>query len=196
MDMVHSDFMMCLVSLVKNLLDTPPEGLEAIQVRNDRGSLVHMIRENTVKAAMEYDPTHILFLDSDMIFPEDAFHRLSAHDLDIVGCNYVQRKVPCIPNAVTPDGKAMFTHRDSTGLEEMLSAGFGVMLIKADVFRKIESPWFDTYYNDKGKMVGEDVYFFFKAREAGFVPYIDHDLSKEVGHIGTFEYTNFMAEIE
>jgi hypothetical protein len=36
--------------------------------------------------------------------------------------------------------------------------------------------------------MGEDVFFCKKARELGHKIYIDHDVSHEIGHIGTFEF--------
>jgi len=196
MEMVHADFMISLAGLVQELFNNPPEGLEAVQVRNDRGSLVHMIREYLIRDTLETSATHILFLDSDMVFPKDTFHRLLSHDKDMVGGNYVQRTVPAIPNTVTTEGKPMYTREESTGLEEFFSSGLGCVLIKREVFEKTERPWFDTYWKPDGIIVGEDIFFFLKARKAGFIPYIDHDLSKEIKHIGMFEYTNSMAMIE
>ena len=39
-----------------------------------------------------------------------------------------------------------------------------------------------------GIVEGEDVYFCTMARVHGFEVWVDHDLSKEVTHIGQFEY--------
>jgi hypothetical protein len=78
---------------------------------------------------------------------------------------------------------------DSTGIEEVGSIGMGVMLIKRKVFEALTEPWFETpWRNDKRGYVGEDVFFCRKAQAAGFKIYIDHDVSKEIGHIGTFEF--------
>jgi hypothetical protein len=78
---------------------------------------------------------------------------------------------------------------DSTGLEEVESIGMGVMLISRKVFEKLSEPWFETpWRTDKRGYIGEDVFFCRKATAAGFKIYIDHDVSKEIGHIGTFEF--------
>jgi hypothetical protein len=63
------------------------------------------------------------------------------------------------------------------------------MLIAMDVFEKISAPWFATpWIKDRGCFMGEDSFFCQRLHEAGIPLFIDHDLSKQVGHIGTFEY--------
>ena len=49
------------------------------------GCNVHQARENIVMEAMKGDCTHILFVDSDMIFDGDALERLLERDKDIIG---------------------------------------------------------------------------------------------------------------
>ena len=39
-----------------------------------------------------------------------------------------------------------------------------------------------------GCFIGEDMYFCREAQKAGFKVYIDHDLSKQVRHIGVLEF--------
>jgi hypothetical protein len=39
-----------------------------------------------------------------------------------------------------------------------------------------------------GKLLGEDIYFCIKAKDAGIDTYVDHDLSMEIGHIGNYTY--------
>jgi len=63
------------------------------------------------------------------------------------------------------------------------------MRIKAGVFKALSEPWYETpWRTDKRGYIGEDVFFCNKARDAGFKIWIDHDVSKEIGHVGTFEY--------
>ena len=63
------------------------------------------------------------------------------------------------------------------------------MLIKADVFKKMSEPWFETpWRTDARGYIGEDVFFCNKAKSIGYKIYIDHNVSKEIGHIGTFEF--------
>lgn len=130
--------------------------------------------------------SHMLFLDNDMVFPLDILERLLAHDVDVVTTNYVTKGIPARFMALGEDGEQVVTGGDSTGLEEVMLAPTGTMLIRVDVFRKIEKPWFGT---NREKGIGEDYWFCVRCRERGIKVYVDHDLTKEVGHVGDYTYT-------
>lgn len=122
--------------------------------------------------------THILFIDSDMRFPPDVSRRLEARDVDIVGANCRSRNRK---NNTASKGGNFISSKDKSGPEEVDALGFGCTLIKADVFRSIEKPWFAMPF-DGTKLVGEDVFFCKKARDAGFKIFVDHDVSQRVRH--------------
>jgi hypothetical protein len=201
-DQWDADFCLSLLQLERYLLYRPIHAEFDFCIINERGSLIAMQRENMVKTALKNEEiTHILFLDSDMTFPPNLFHVLLAHDLPIVGCNYVKRTIPAMPNSRDLDGKLISTTKESTGLVEADSAGFGAVLLKREVFDGTPQPWFDTVWLDKtdeGKgyeMMGEDVFFFRKARRIGGFPlFIDQGLSQRIGHVGSYTYENWMCE--
>ena len=62
------------------------------------------------------------------------------------------------------------------------------MLIDAEVIRGIEKPYFYFEQLPNHKILGEDIYFCIKASDAGYRTYVDHDLSKEIKHIGSYQY--------
>ena len=201
LDMVCADFMMSVTDMIMHIFQIKlgEEDL-TIKITNKRGSLLVDSREQLVESALQQGATHILFLDSDMKFPEDALHRLFSRNEPIVAANYVQRCLPTRPNAISMMDMPLQTKEDSTGIEQVKSTGFGVILVRAEVFDAMPRPWFDTYWytnEDTGKrnIIGEDVYFCHKANHAGYKTYIDHDLSKEVSHIGTMEYIHEMCNI-
>lgn len=198
-DDVKADFMMCLVNMMGMIFAQPPVEGMTVRVVNERGSLIHMLREQMVTGAVLGESDYFLFLDSDMTFPMDTFHRLWNHQKDVVGANYVQRAVPAYSNTTALDGKSkVTTSEDSTGLEEVKSSGLGCCLFKTEIFNVVPKPWFDTYWTEQEKgytMIGEDVFLFAKLRHYGYNLYIDHDLSKEIGHLGQFEYRNNLANI-
>jgi hypothetical protein len=149
------------------------------------GIYIADLRNKAVKAAQTAGASHLLFLDSDMRFPEDTLDRLLQHNLDIVAANYVQRTMSewCVARI---DGVPVQSQGKS-GLQVVDSTGTGVMLIKMSVFDEIHyTPWFDTP-NDGTTFTGEDVYFCQQARAAEFEIYIDHDLSQDVRHQGSVE---------
>lgn len=209
MDQTHADFQMSLVHLNQDIFQKPLAENMGLSITNRRGSLLVDSREKLVEEALDKKASHILFLDSDMTFPSDTLHRLLGHNLPAVACNYVQRIIPARSNTRDKDGQPLLTYPDSTGMELAKSAGFGVTLLWADLFKRLSKPWFDTvwidkenregkiYYPDKLDLVGEDVFFYRKLKhELDIDLMIDHDLSKEIGHIGSFEYTNNLAGIE
>lgn len=148
------------------------------------GIYIADLRNKAVKAAQQAGASHLLFLDSDMRFPEDTLDRLLARNVDIVAANYVQRSMNewCVARSegvpVSSVGK--------TGLQQVDTTGTGVMLIRMRVFESMPKPWFDTP-NDGQTFTGEDVHFCQQALTHWFKVWIDHDLSQDVRHQGMVE---------
>lgn len=170
-DVVTAGFAFDLVQLVKK----NPLSFFTVSL----GTLLPNQRTELVKRSIEGHASHILFIDSDMRFPDDTIERLKAHDKDIVAANCRHRQA----NKWT----AGFSSKGKTGLTEVKSIGFGVTLIRTDVFFKMAEPWFATPY-DGVNFIGEDVYFCHMAKEAGFKIYIDNDLSQDIKHTGSVDF--------
>lgn len=161
------------------------------------GTYLHVARKDLTERALEIGATHILWLDGDMKFPQDALQRLLRHRKAIVGANYVTRRFPVHHVAfkhvdVSDERKHVHcrTTAESTGLEKVAAIGFGLLLMETRIFDSIPTPWFEI----EDRPVGEDVAFCTKASEAGFETYVDHDLSKEVQHWGSFPFDYSHAE--
>lgn len=157
-------------------------------------------RHILISRALDFEATHILFWDSDIKAPPDAIVRLVNHHLPIVAVNYAKKEPEARPTAYidTADYTGpCFTQDHHTGLQQVTSCGFGLMLIEASVFEKLSPPFFQfTQIGQNGiKTETEDVFFCHKAIEAGFDIVIDHDLSKQIGHIGDWEFTTAMSDI-
>jgi len=167
-----------------------------------QATYVHSARQELAGQALANDCDYVLFLDSDMRFPQDALVKLLQHQEAIVGVNYVKRNWPPKYVAIKElgdiatggAGKLLGTRADSTGLEECDAIGFGVTLIRRDVLLSLPDPrengpwWWYTWQPEAGSQIGEDVYFCNLAREAGYKVYVDHDLSKQVKHIGQEQF--------
>lgn len=172
-DMVHADFAMRLATLCLN------PGARTCII-NAKSSLVALGRNQCVEAAKLAGATHLLFLDSDMLFPIDTMTRLLRHNKDIVGAAYSQRVAPFHPLGVTQEGEHMHV---TSGLRRMKIIPTGCLLINLKIFDKLAKPWFNTRVEGE-KILGEDYYFCEQAHKAGFEIWCDGDLSREVGHIG------------
>jgi len=163
------------------------------------GTLIFDQRENLVKEALKEGCTHVLFIDSDMRFPKDIISILLSREVPIVGVNAVTRRKPTLSTALNleldkdDDGKIVshkwlkVDSRGKEGCEQVTAVGFGAALISKEVFETIPNPWFDVGWGSRG-IIGEDVHFCLKALDHEFPVYVDHSLSKYIGHIGTYEY--------
>lgn len=166
---------------------------------------VQQARNRLVEYALaeEHRPDYILFIDSDMRFPKDALFRALAHDKDVVAANYSTRKSPAefvgiatrnLPEGRHPDDlrkNRLPTLEESTGLEKADAVGGGFLLLKTHIFDDLPQPWFHIEAKPgTTDVVGEDVYFCRLLQEHGIEIWVDHDLSKMVGHIGSFIYKN------
>lgn len=156
---------------------------------NLRSSVLCASRNGIAQHAIDSGATHVLFLDSDMVFPGDLLDRLLKHDKDIVGVNYSRRTLPTVPTAFIDGHGPLYTEKDSAGLVPVTHCGMGAMLIKGHVFDGMKQPIF-KFEDRPGNVdfVGEDVIFCRKAKEAGFQVLVDQDLSREIGHIGQWVY--------
>ena len=172
-DMVHADFAMSLAMLCMNT------GSQALLL-NARSSLVPLGRNQCVGAAQIMKATHLLFLDSDMIFPADTLARLLIHNKDIVGASYSRRVPPFHPLTVTEEGEHVHI---TSGLRSVKLLPTGCLLIRLSVFQSLSAPYFNLAA-EGGQLRGEDYYFCEKARAAGFTLWCDGDLSLQLGHIG------------
>lgn len=179
-------------------------------------SMLTESRHRLVAEALNWGADYMLWADADHVFPPDALCRLWARNVSIVGCNYPRRCTPTAPTAakiVTNDEgedhkNLVYTTMEKAHdnvLEEVSHLGFGLCLVKMDVFNALqvqaEKEGRDTFLplfmftptdNFRG-MIGEDVYFFRKCAEAGIKIYCDHGVSWEVGHIMKTVVTNAHA---
>lgn len=144
-------------------------------------------RNMIVEHALEIGYDYILWVDSDMIVPKDTLLKLLATDKDIVcgACSYkvlgnkdaVAKRKVCGRYKDIPLKEV----RESKDLIELDATGFGCILTKVDVFRKLPKPWF-IYKHD----FGEDIYFSELAKEHGYQLWLDP--SVRLGHIGKVNY--------
>jgi len=187
-----------MVAHAQSLLRPDGDRVE-LTMRVLESSVVASNRERLVVGALEANATHVLFLDDDMLFPPDALAQLLAWRHPIVGVNYLKRGWPAEFVAVRADKKdKIITGAQSHGLEEAAYTGFGVCLIERKVFEQTPAPWFEPIYFAQSQSYStEDAPFFERARRAGFQCLIDHNLSKQVGHIGghVFTWEQYTTEV-
>jgi len=166
-----------------------------LNVYTSQGTLIFDQRNSLVHTAVVEKCDYILFIDADMRFPKNTLERLLAHKKDIIGVNATTRMMPPKPTArniqINEDGSVdwleVFSNKEK-GIGKVDAIGCGVMLIKTSCLKNIPQPYFYFEQLLKGKLLGEDIYFCIKAKDAGIDTWVDHDLSMEIGHVGSYTY--------
>lgn len=128
------------------LLMGPPCSLKVGPCVGD--SLVARARNKIVADFLATDCTHLLFLDTDLIFSVEAIARLLSHDVAIVGGLYPkkQKELAWVCNML-PESKP-----DARGLQRVKYIGTGAMLIRRDVIETmiLRHPEI-AYHTDRGQ---------------------------------------------
>jgi glycosyltransferase involved in cell wall biosynthesis len=166
-----------------------------VNLYTSMGTLIFDQRNNMVESALEEGADYVLFIDADMRFPKDTLERLLKHNKGIIGVNATTRSTPVKATAKTleieEDGTCnwkQISSKNKTGIEKADGIGCGVMLISKHTLTTIPKPWFFFELLPENKLLGEDIYFCIKAKDAGIETFIDHDLSQEIGHVGNYTY--------
>jgi hypothetical protein len=182
-DTMYAHFAYCLQDLVKY---HAVAGIDTF-VEFDMGTLIGNQRERLATKAIDQGATHIMWLDSDMMFPKNVCEILLGHDVPFVACNYSTRSLPFKAVAYTEvwNWDSML-EKDAAGLVLVEGVGFGCVLTKTDIFLPSRKPWFPiTYSPHTDDYLGEDMNFCLKVTETGYPIFVDADLSKQIYHLGT-----------
>lgn len=193
----QGDFGMCLMTLLAASTQ-PVEGYSRVDlaIQNSKGSILPQLRQRLVDAAIEAEATHILFLDTDMVFPPYLLNELLKHKRPVVACNCPTKCLPSSPTARfkgpdyngTPVFQQDFVEREDP-LLGVWRVGTGVMLINMEVFTQISSPYFPIQFDEQlNDYVGEDWGFCEKLEEAGIPILLDVHLSHTIKHVGNLAY--------
>lgn len=154
------------------------------------GCYLDLLRNQLVTSGLATNPDFIMMLDSDMRFPANTMERLIAADKEVIGCNYARRMPPFDPIACTiEDPNKRLDPKTVSGVGRVSILPTGIMMIKPDIFKRIQYPWFENIWRADKKLIGEDVVFCAKVQEqAKTFVHCDHDLSREVAHSGQFDF--------
>jgi hypothetical protein len=167
-------------------------GKVEIELLQMQGTLIFTQRERLAEEALKWGAEYLMWVDSDMRFPKDTLEEMLKHNVDIVGVNATTRREPIKPTALNLVIQNEKEHSwipidslNNNGIEKCTAVGFGFTLVKADVFKKVSRPWFNVMWSDHGAIIGEDIHFCIKCQDTGYDVYVDHDTSRQIGHIGT-----------
>lgn len=201
-DSVPAMFMYSAMSMALYTGAILPDNV-TVGVTMQKGTYVHVARQELLLFAIEQGLDYVLWLDSDMVFPRDMLQRLIAHNKQVVGINYSKRGMPidyvAIKKLSTDKDSPSIrleTTKDSTGLEEVDALGFGAVLMRLDeeLIAALPNPdeeqvfGFEYLSDGRRQWMGEDVLFCRHLNRAGIPIYVDHDLSLECAHVGEWQY--------
>lgn len=152
------------------------------------GAYIPYNRILLVELAREWKCTHIFFMDHDQVFAEDTVTRLLAHDKDIVAAPYNMKQYPLQTTVILLDKNGKRRNKLPKKMFTCEALGCGCMLVKMEVFDKIQFPWFQIYINPETRKLemSEDVWFCNQARQAGYEIFCDPTI--KVGHVGEAVY--------
>jgi len=184
-DTVPASFAVDLAQLFEHTSTRGP--WDTVTVGFKSATYIHMGREYFLEDSIRQGATHVLWLDTDMSFPRETALWLALHDTPIVGCNYLTRHGNNSWTAMR-DGQRIATTPETTGLEAVDAMGFGVVLMRTDLVVSMGRPRFRHGLNEREGDIGEDIMFCRSVRASGQEIFIDHDLSKRIGHIGQYNF--------
>jgi len=167
---------------------------------------LHTASNILVENALEHCIDYIFWTEADMLLPFNTIERLyqdiKRTDLEAVGGLYFLRgdgTQPCLYKKLPQNPPYNFTPVILVPENELFRidcCGFGGILLKTDIFRKMEYPWFDL----KEGGYGQDIYFCEHAKRKGIR--IGCDSSVLYGHLGEPEiidincYNNWIADTQ
>lgn len=162
------------VTSLMGLMNRPPCTLMVHPVIGD--SLVARARNRAAAKFLQTDCTHLLFLDTDLIFSSDHIARLISHDEPVVAGLYPKKQIELgwVCNML-PDEEM-----DERGLKPVRYAGTGCLLISRSILEAMISVYPELEYDpDDGDEPGVKWDFFscgvFKDPETGKRRYLSED---------------------
>lgn len=180
---IHIETVACLIY---SLQETKAE----VQLNFHKGTYLHQLRNNMLKEARENNADYLMFVDSDMTFPPDGIKKLLSYDKDIIGGMYNMKTLPLVNTIKIADDEGNFISSDGAEIPtnhifKCFSVPTGFMLIKLEAIKSLDKP-FDFGTNEKGELIGEDVYFCMQAHKIGLDVWCDPTI--KIGHIGEYLY--------
>lgn len=145
------------------------------------GYNIDQVRNLIAQWAENFD--YLFSVDSDIVLPKDTLTKMLKHNVDMVSGVYKQRfddrEIIEIHRKNEHGGVSHipFSAIQPPGLHEIDSCGFGCVLVKSEVIRKIGYPQF-KYHSalDHRYTISEDVFFCKRAKEVGAKIYVDSSI--------------------
>ena len=188
--MLHRQYHRSVLALQK------PKNVNELIIRCPDAMEIDVALNSSIIKALGMKVDYIFLWEADMNIPQETLQYLVEDNKDVVSGLYFQKVYPHMPvlyNYINhPTSKyimSCFYYYDDgdpkKGLRQVDVVGAGCALIKADVFRKIEPPYFRFLKEDPavkdGGSISADNYFCRKLKDAGVSVFVDTRIC--CGHI-------------
>ena len=189
MEMVNAEFAQHLAMATANLV---ANGIK-VNCAFNIGSVITIARRNLTDIFLKSDFDFAWWIDSDMKFPIDTPLKLLQRGVPLVGANYRRRRFPN-PGFTGMMGQPgsfeeLVTNDNSPAMQEVDVLPHGCVMVHRSVYEKIPQPhYLQEFVPELNLEIGEDIYFCRKAKENGIPVWCDHELSREISHIGIFHF--------
>lgn len=178
MDTMPVQFVQSLTALERKLKDDGVWFTECIVP----GTLVYMARDKIAGIAVNEGYTHVLWLDSDMVFNDKLLEDLMMCKKPFVSCVYQGRRPgyhSCIFKSIDLTHVERFEEYPREPFE-IEGCGFGAVLMETDILKAVFNN-FKTCFTPLPSL-GEDIAFCFRARDLGYKLYAEPNC--QLGHVG------------
>lgn len=169
-------------SFVKSLLDLTGhlsrEGI-SYKVEVQAGTLVYLARNRIACQAINEGYTHLIFIDSDMVFDENIVETLTFCGKDIVCGAFQSRRPPynsCIFSSLRPVERVKQYGMEPFKVE---GCGMAMTLISTEILKDVQEKYGNCF--NPCEEFGEDLAFCWKARKEGHEIWCEP--TARVGHI-------------
>lgn len=193
-DFLHVEFVKSLTNLILRLREDKID----FTVHFETGTLVYVARDHIASKAINEGYTHVLWLDSDMVFTDDFLDSLMFCGKPFVAGIYQSRRKGY--------HSALFKNLDIDNLErfeeyphgtfEIAGCGFAGVLIETEILRQVMVNHGTCFL--PMKMYGEDLAFCKRAVDMGYKIYAEPTaVMGHVGHITIYpeDHEKWKAEI-
>ena len=178
-DYIHAEFVKCLNALILHLARNNVN----FDVFINNGTLVHVARDKIACKAINEGFTHVLWLDSDMIFYPEVFDDLMDTRKDFVCGIFFARRKPhssCLFKQIDDISHIERIDDFPLGVFEIEACGFGCVLTATEVLKHVQTTY-QTCFTPMASW-GEDLAFCKRARGLGHRIFADSHV--QIGHIG------------
>lgn len=181
---VHREFFLSFTNMDKPTYTTV---YAPTNVLYDFPESIAVTRNDLASRALDEGCDKIIMMDTDQVYPEDTVTKLVSHDLPMVGAVIHRRYPPFAPLLYRGSlGNYKYVTEKEMYSGELVSVdatGCGCVCYDAEIFSKVEYPWYKLKKDENGKTIGEDIGLCSRIREKKIPIYVDTSI--QVGHLGT-----------